>query len=102
MRAADVELHELIAAIEDPVARAVSTAERALLHALDGSCRTPIGGHATIGADGQLHLDALVASEDGKFLLRRSSKGAPDDAQSIGEELGATLKALAPADIFAP
>jgi hydroxymethylbilane synthase len=35
-------------AIEDPEARAVASAERALLAALDGSCRTPIGGHARI------------------------------------------------------
>ena len=48
VRADDTELLELLAAIEDPEARAVSTAERALLAALDGSCRTPIGGHARL------------------------------------------------------
>ena len=46
VRADDTELLELLAAIEDPEAKAVSTAERAMLAALDGSCRTPIGGFA--------------------------------------------------------
>ena len=102
VRARDVELLELLGAIEDPVARAVSTAERALLHALDGSCRTPIGGYATMQTDGSLRLDGLVASEDGSFLLRRSIIGAPADAACMGEELGAALKADSPADIFLP
>ena len=44
----DTELLEMLAAIEDPQARAVATAERALLAVLDGSCHTPIGGHARI------------------------------------------------------
>ena len=48
VRAEDTALRELLAGIEDPEARAVSTAERALLAALDGSCRTPIGGHARL------------------------------------------------------
>ena len=46
VRADDTELHELLAAIEDPEAKSVSHAERAMLARLDGSCRTPIGGHA--------------------------------------------------------
>ena len=48
-----------------PGGRAVSTAERALLAALDGSCRTPIGGHARLLPDGQLHLTGLVARRTG-------------------------------------
>jgi len=42
VRADDIELRELLAAIEDPEAKAVATAERAMLERLDGSCRTPI------------------------------------------------------------
>ena len=101
VRADDVELHELLAAIEDPVAKAVSTAERALLAALDGSCRTPIGGHARLLPDGRLHLTGLVARADGSFLMKRSAVGAPSDAGRIGTALGAELRADSPADIFA-
>jgi hydroxymethylbilane synthase len=101
VRASDVELQELLAAIEDPVAKAVATAERALLAELDGSCRTPIGGHARLLADGTLRLTGLVARADGSFLLRRSILGDAADAARVGAELGASLRADSPRDIFA-
>jgi hydroxymethylbilane synthase len=102
VRTADTNLWELLAAIEDPEAKAVSTAERALLMALDGSCRTPIGGYARLMDDGTLHLTGLVARTDGSFLLQRSVTGPVADAQALGRELGRELKADSPPDIFAP
>jgi hydroxymethylbilane synthase len=102
IRSEDTELQALLAAIEDPEAKAVATAERALLAALDGSCRTPIGGHARLMEDGDLHITGLVAREDGSFLLKRSLTGAREDAERLGQELGLSLKADSPADIFAP
>jgi hydroxymethylbilane synthase len=101
VRADDTELHELLAAIEDPEAKAVATAERAMLAELDGSCRTPIGGHARLLPDGTLHLTGLVARADGSFLLKRSLHGGIQDAARIGTELGASLRADCPSDIFA-
>ena len=100
VRADDVELHELLAAIEDREAAAVSTAERALLAALDGSCRTPIGGHARLLPDGRLYLTGLVARADGSFLLKRSLHGDAADAARIGRELGESLRRDSPAAIF--
>jgi hydroxymethylbilane synthase len=102
VRENDGELRELLAAIEDPEARAVSTAERAMTDLLDGSCRTPIGGHARLLPDGQLVLTGLIARVDGSFLLKRSVHGAPADAQRIGHELGASLKKDSPSDLFGP
>jgi len=101
VRADDTELRQLLAAIEDPEARAVATAERALLAALDGSCRTPIGGHALLLRDGSLHLTGLVARPDGSFLLRRHLQGAPADAARLGTALGKSLRADSPRDLFA-
>lgn len=101
VRADDVELRAMLAGIEDADARAVSRAERALLAALDGSCRTPIGGYAKLLEDGQLHLTGLVAREDGSFLLRRAITGARGDAERLGRELGASLRADTPRDILA-
>ena len=99
-RADDADLPELLTAIEDAEARAVSTAERAMLAALDGSCRTPIAGHARLLANGQLHLTGMVARADGSFLLKRSLHGTAEDAGRIGAELGASLRADSPRDIF--
>jgi hydroxymethylbilane synthase len=101
VRADDVELRAMLSAIEDADAKAVSHAERGLLAALDGSCRTPIGGYARLLDDGRLHLTGLVARADGSFLLRRSLAGARDDADRLGAELGASLRADSPRDIFA-
>jgi hydroxymethylbilane synthase len=99
VRADDVELRELLAAIEDPEARAVSMAERGLLAALDGSCRTPIGGYARI-VEGELRLTGLVAREDGSFLLKAETRGSPRQAEALGRALGDELRGQSPADIF--
>ena len=90
----------MLAAVEDPAARAVATAERALLAALDGSCRTPIGGYARRLTDGTLHLTGLVARADGSFLLVRALEGSVADAERLGRELGDSLRADSPADVF--
>jgi hydroxymethylbilane synthase len=100
-RGSDTKLLALLASIEDQESRAVATAERAMLAFLDGSCRTPIGGHARLLPDGRLHLTGLVAREDGTFLVKRSIAGAVADAASMGAELGAELRADCPAEIFA-
>jgi len=101
VRARDAELHELLSAVEDPEARAVSRAERALLAALDGNCRTPIGGYARILPNGRLRLDGLTARADGSFILRRAIEGEAQDAVALGEALGDELRADSPADVFA-
>jgi hydroxymethylbilane synthase len=100
VRADDFELREMLSGIEDGDAHSVAIAERALLAELDGSCRTPIGGHARILADGLLHLTGLVARPDGTFLIRREVVGHRADAARLGRELGAELRMDSPRDIF--
>jgi hydroxymethylbilane synthase len=99
-RAGDADLLTAMAAIDDPLARIAATAERAVLAVLDGSCRTPIGAYAQLLADGTLSLTGLVARADGSFLLRRSLTGPAGDAARLGEALGRSLRADAPADLF--
>ncbi len=100
VRADDVELLELLSAIEDRPARAAATAERAMLAALEGSCHTPIGAHAVLLDDGGINLTGLVARADGSFLLRRSLRGAVADAARLGAELGTGLRADSPRDVL--
>jgi hydroxymethylbilane synthase len=100
VRADNEWLLELLARIEDPASRSVATAERAMLAALDGSCRTPIGAHARLLPDGGLTLTGLVARADGSFLLKRTLTGGVKDAARIGADLGASLRADSPADLF--
>jgi hydroxymethylbilane synthase len=72
-----------------------------MLAALDGSCRTPIGGYARLLPNGELHMSGLIARPDGSFLLKRQLHGSVADAARIGTELGASLRADSPRDIFA-
>lgn len=101
VRADDVELRELLSLIEDAASAVASRAERALLAELDGSCRTPIGGYATLKLDGDVELTGLVARADGSFLLKRRLVGAAADAARLGRELGQSLRRDAPADVLA-
>jgi hydroxymethylbilane synthase len=71
-----------------------------MLAVLDGSCHTPIGGHARILPNGRLRLTGLVARADGSFLLKRTLEGLPGDSEALGEELGWSLKRDTPADVF--
>ena len=74
-------------------------AERAMLTVLDGSCRTPIAGYATIHGD-TLTLDGLIAKPDGSQVIRRSISGSSKDALKLGAELGAEIKTLAGPDFL--
>jgi hydroxymethylbilane synthase len=70
-------------------------AERAFLTVLDGSCRTPIAGHAVIDA-GELHLRGEVLTPDGKAFAAGERRGAVSDAARLGHELGLEIRARAP------
>ncbi len=76
------------------------SSERALLEALDGSCRTPVGGLAEFQADGSLRLRALVAKEDGSEVFETERVGGADDGIQMGRDAGAELKRRAGSDIF--
>lgn len=84
----------LVHAISHRPTFAAITAERAFLKTLDGSCRTPIGGLATLEGD-QLLLRGEVLSLDGRIRHARSLRGAASDAEAMGLELGAALRAEA-------
>jgi len=101
-----IEIRKGDAAVEGPVAAlnheptAVRiAAERAMLAALDGSCRTPIGGLAELGDSG-ITLTGLVAMPDGSACHSLSRSGPAADAQALGAELGAELRARMPAGFF--
>ena len=90
-REGDPEVQPLLAPLNDPASAACVAAERAMLAALDGSCRTPIAGLATISA-GRLALDALLLAPDGSAERRDRITGAINDAVMLGNELGGRLR----------
>ena len=67
------------------------TAERAVLAALDGSCRTPISAMADLDQMGRLRVKAAVLSTDGQQKFTAEGEGSRDDAAAIGTALGEKL-----------
>ena len=91
IRADDAELRELLLALNDAASAACVTAERAMLAALDGSCRTPIAGLATLAGDG-LRLRALLLAADGSAERRAEGSALVADATALGKEIGGRLR----------
>lgn len=80
-----------LAPLHDPVCAACVTAERAMLAALDGSCRTPIAGWAE-WRDGRVFLSALLLTPDGSGQRNAEGDAPAEDAAALGREIGAQLR----------
>jgi hydroxymethylbilane synthase len=99
-RSADVRALELLVALHDRTTGIAVTAERALLARLDGSCRTPIAALAVLEGDA-LRLDALIATPDGRRVLRTQRSGRAGDAAALGDDAGHELRRSGGSDFFA-
>jgi hydroxymethylbilane synthase len=89
-----------LAAIDHAETATCVRAEHALLAVLDGSCRTPIAGHAVLTAGGTLHLRALIARPDGSELLATERRGPTGDAEAMGQDAGHELRRHGGAGFF--
>ena len=77
------ELRDLLASLEHRESKMTTLAERAVALTLGANCQSPVASFATI-ADGKLSIDALVASTDGRRIVREQVTGPPGDAEQIG------------------
>jgi hydroxymethylbilane synthase len=86
--------------INDPDTATALAAERAFLAMLDGSCRTPIAGHAVV--DGRtVRFRGMILRPDGSEAFETTREGDRDDAARLGAEAGRELKGRAGPDFFA-
>jgi len=85
------EVLEAIKVLEHTPTSQRCLAERAFLRELEGGCQVPIGVNTTFNGD-ELVLTGMVASLDGKQLIRDQARGASTDAEAIGIALAGTLK----------
>ncbi len=91
-RADDPTAIALAASVDDEPTHLAARAERAFVRALGGGCTTPLGAHATVeGSD--LRLVGVVASLDGRRLLRETVSGDTKMAEEVGRELAGRLLA---------
>jgi hydroxymethylbilane synthase len=88
----DQFVRRLLAPLEDASTRMAVTAERALLERLEGGCQVPIAAHASLQGE-TITIDALVASVDGRSIIRERLTGKATEAQEIGRQLAERLLA---------
>jgi hydroxymethylbilane synthase len=98
-RADDAATRALVAKIDDADTATAVTAERAFLAVLDGSCRTPIGGHARIN-NGAVHFHGIIVKPDGSAAFEVLREGSRARAAELGADAGRELKARGGADFF--
>lgn len=89
-RANDEFVRSILSRLNDRATHTTVTAERAFLHRLEGGCQVPIAAHATL-SDEYLVLDGLVASVDGKTIIRDQIKGTHQQAHALGVQLAERL-----------
>ena len=93
------EVLEAIKVLEHTPTSQRCLAERAFLRELEGGCQVPIGVNTRFEGD-QLNLTGMVASLDGKRLIRDQASGAASDAEAIGIALANTLKGQGAGEIL--
>ena len=94
IRQGDDRTAELIAPLNDaPTAYRVA-AERAFLILLEGSCRTPIAGHAALSGD-RLDFHGMTLLLDGSKVFEARREGPVEDAERLGREAGEEVRSLA-------
>ncbi|MEM8799164.1 MAG: hydroxymethylbilane synthase [Pseudomonadota bacterium] len=93
-------LAERLMRLDDmPSAHAIA-AERALLAAIDGDCRTPIAAHATLDDAGHISLRAALYTPDGVRAFRAEDRAEANDAARLGQALGDQLRSDAAGVLF--
>jgi hydroxymethylbilane synthase len=103
-RADDARTGALLAKINHAETLAAVRTERAFLAVLDGSCRTPIAGHARIiggVADGSVVFRGMILRPDGSEVHETTCKGAVHEGPRLGAEAARELKGRTASGFFA-
>jgi hydroxymethylbilane synthase len=99
VREDDTDMMEKLKRIDHADTRAAVLAERALLKCLEGGCQIPIGALARVW-DGDLVLEGLVASLDGKKIARAIDAAALDMPEELGQRLAEKLLSMGAREIL--
>ncbi len=96
----DRETRRWLAQLDHAATRACALAERGCLGGLGASCVTPMAAHANL-VSGRVRLVGVVASEDGRKVVRAEASGGPERASDLGREVADALLAQGAASITA-
>ncbi len=89
----------IVEVLDHPETHTAVRAERAFLRRLGGGCQVPFAAHAEI-AEGHLFLRGLVATPDGRHLLRGERRGTADEGEAVGIALAEDLLARGATEIL--
>ncbi|RDS80079.1 hydroxymethylbilane synthase [Dyella psychrodurans] len=81
---------DALAVLDDADTRLAVTAERAMNHALGGSCTVPVGAWCTVTERG-LHLRGMVGEVSSGRLLVAEATGHGDEAVKLGNSVAEAL-----------
>ncbi|OGW60976.1 MAG: hydroxymethylbilane synthase, partial [Nitrospirae bacterium RBG_16_64_22] len=85
-RVDDPETRRIVEALNHAETRTAVSAERAFLRRLEGGGQVPIAAHAVVSG-GSLMISGLVASLDGRTVIRDQVEGASDRSDALGVSL---------------
>lgn len=88
-RESDLKTRALLDFVHHAPTHACGVAERKVLQVLDGSCHTPIGAHASLLKDDEIHLDIFVGSQDGQQVFKKDGRARFSSWQEIEQFAGA-------------
>jgi hydroxymethylbilane synthase len=100
LRKDDAELLAGLSFLNDAKTTVAVAAERAFLYRLEGGCQVPIGAFAEVH-NGKVELTGLVASVDGKVVLKDSMTGPNEKAQQLGTQLANKILDMGGGEILA-
>ncbi|MGX1095300.1 hydroxymethylbilane synthase [Streptomyces albogriseolus] len=90
-REGDTGLIEAAGVLNHPDTHRETTAERMLLHVLQGHCNSPIAGLARVDRSGELSLRACVFTPDGKTRLNAHEWAGRLDPATLGTSVAVAL-----------
>ena len=100
-RESDLETVKLVRMLDDAQTRIQVTAERTMLHGLQGHCNSPIAGHARTEPDGTLSLLGLVFTADGGRFVRSHERAPAGKAAELGARVAGDLLRKGAGDLIA-
>lgn len=91
-RQQDSFVQDLLRSLDHGPTHTAVLGERALLDRLEGGCQVPVAAHGTLKGQ-TLALEGLVASTDGRRMIRHAIEGPAVQAESLGRDLADRLLA---------
>jgi hydroxymethylbilane synthase len=99
-RGEDAATNRLVAGIDHRDTHLALRLERAFLTELDGSCRTPIAGHAKVDGE-RISFRGQILKPDGSAMHETTRSGGVGEVEALGRSAGEQLRAVGGPDFFA-